>query len=48
MPFMEKLKDFNKTINKVKLSNIWKGIKITKADIKKVRMDLLKKLEEKW
>lgn len=48
MPFMEELEEFNKYINTVKLSGIWKGIKITEEDIKKVRMDLLKKLEEKW
>ena len=48
MPFMEELEDFNKNINTVRLGNIWKGIKITEEDIKKVRMDLFKKLEEKW
>ena len=31
----------------IRLGGIWKGIKITDGDIKEVREDLLKKLEEK-
>jgi len=41
--FTEKLKEFNVA----KLSGIWKGVRVTEEDIKEVREDLLKKIEEK-
>jgi hypothetical protein len=47
MPFMEELEEFKKNLNTVRLAGIWKGIKITEEDIKEIRKDLLKKLEEK-
>jgi len=48
MPFMEELEEFKKNLNTIPLGGIWKGIKITEEDIKEIREDLLKKLEEKW
>jgi len=48
MPFMEELEEFKKNLNTIRLGGIWKGIKITEEDIKEIRRDLLKKLEEKW
>jgi len=48
MPYREELMEFSKNIHKVKLSGIWKGVRITDEDIKKARQDLLKRLEEKW
>jgi hypothetical protein len=47
-PYREELMEFSKNIHKVKLSGIWKGVRIADEDIKKARQDLLKKLEEKW
>lgn len=46
--FMEELEEFKKNLNTIRLGGIWRGIKITEADIKEIRDDLLKKLEEKW
>jgi len=37
-----------KGLHGVELGGIWKGIEITDKDIKEVREELLKKLEEKW
>lgn len=48
MPFIEELEEFKRNLNTIRLGDIWKGIKITKEDIKEIRKDLLKKLEEKW
>jgi len=48
MPFTEESEEFKKTRNTVRLGGFWKGIKITDEDIKEIREDLLKKLEEKW
>ena len=48
MPYMEELEDFKKNLNRVQLGGIWKGVKITEGDIKKIREGLLKKLKEKW
>jgi len=47
-PFMEEVEEFNKNANMVRLGGVWKGVKITEEDIKQIRGDLLKKLEEKW
>lgn len=47
-PFMEELEEFKKNVNTVRLGGVWKGVKITDEDIKEIREDLLKKLEEKW
>lgn len=46
--FMEELEEFRKNLNTIQLGGIWKGVKITKEDIKEVRKELLKKLEDKW
>lgn len=48
MPFMEELKEFKKNLNAARLGGIWKGVEIADQDIKEIREDLLKKLEEKW
>jgi hypothetical protein len=48
MPFMEELEEFKKSLNTVRLAGIWKDVEITDKDIKEIREDLLKKLEEKW
>jgi hypothetical protein len=32
----------------VQIGGIWKGVKIYRKDIKKVRKTLLQKIEEKW
>lgn len=48
MPFMEELEEFKKNLNAVRLGGIWKGVEITDQDMKEIREDLLKKLEEKW
>ncbi len=48
VPFTEELAEFKKNLNTIRLGGIWKGIKVTEKDIKEVRRDLLKKLEEKW
>jgi len=48
MPYMKELEDFKKNLNRVQLGGIWKGVKITEGDIKKIREGLLKKLGEKW
>jgi hypothetical protein len=44
----EVLEEFKKSLKSVRLGGIWKGIEITEEDIREVREDLLKKLEEKW
>lgn len=46
--FTKELEEFRKSSYTVRLGGIWKGVKITDKDIKEVRKDLLKKLEEKW
>ena len=46
--FTEELKEFEKNLNTIRLGGIWKSVKITEEDIKEIRVDLLKKLEEKW
>ena len=46
--YTEELEEFNKCLNVVQLSGIWRGIKITDSDISKVREELLRKIEEKW
>ena len=48
MPYTEELEEFRNNLNKIQLGGIWKGLKITERDIKEIRQDLLKKLEEKW
>ncbi len=48
MPYEEELMEFSKNIHKIKLGGIWRGVRITEEDIKEARLDLLKKLEEKW
>lgn len=48
MPFMEELDEFKKNLNTVRLGGVWRGVKITDEDIKKIRIGLTKKLEEKW
>jgi len=48
MPFMEELKEFKKNLNTARLGGIWKDVEITDEDIREIREDLLKKLEEKW
>lgn len=48
MPFMEELEEFKKNLSTMRLGGVWKGIKITDEDIKEIREDMLKKLEEKW
>ncbi len=48
MSFTEKLEDFRRNLNTVRLGSIWKGVKITNKEIKEAREELLKKLEEKW
>jgi hypothetical protein len=46
MPFMEELEEFKRNLNTARLGGIWKGVKITDEDIREVREDMLKKLEE--
>jgi len=48
MPFTEELEEFKKNLNVVRLGGIWKGVRVAEEDIKEVREDLLKKIEEKW
>lgn len=48
MPFTEELEEFKKNLKTARLGGIWKSVKITEEDIKEIREDLLKKLEEKW
>lgn len=48
MPYMEELEEFKRIRNTVRLGGLWKGVKITEGDIKKIREGLLKKLGEKW
>lgn len=48
IPFMEELEEFKKNLNTARLGGIWKDLKITDEDIREIREDLLKKLEEKW
>ncbi len=46
--YTEELKEFKKNLNVIQLSGIWKGVKVTDEDIKEVRKELLRKIEEKW
>lgn len=46
--YIEELQQFKKNISTIHLGGLWKGTKITDEDIKKVRGELLEKLEEKW
>lgn len=48
MPYTPALQEFRKNLKTVRLSGVWKGVKITEEDIKEARDDLLKKLEENW
>ena len=45
--YLEELEEFRKNLNVISLGGIWKGIKITEEDIKEVREELLRRLEEK-
>lgn len=47
MPFTKELEEFRKNLYTIRLGGIWKGIRITNEDIKEIRGNLLKKLEEK-
>lgn len=42
------LDEFRKNLHVVKLGGLWRGIKITDADIRKARESLLAQLEEQW
>ena len=46
--YSEELEEFKKNLNIVRLGGIWKGIKISNLEIKEMRQELLRKLEEKW
>ena len=46
--YIEELEEFKKNLNTVRLGGIWKGIKITDLEIREMRQELLRKLEEKW
>jgi histone H3/H4 len=46
--YTEELEEFRKSLNAVRLGGIWKGVEVTREDIKEARHELLKKLEEKW
>lgn len=48
MPFTEEVEEFKKNVNTVRLAGVWQSVKITEEDIKQIREDLLKKLEEEW
>lgn len=45
--YTEELEEFSRNLNVVQLGSIWKGIKITDADISEAREELLRKIEEK-
>ena len=45
--YTEELQEFRKNLHTIQLGGIWKGT-ITGKDIRKVRKELLKTLEEKW
>jgi len=47
-PYQEELEKFERNLGWVNLRGIWKGIEITEEDIREVRQELLKKLEERW
>jgi hypothetical protein len=46
--YLEELKEFRKNLNVTQLGGIWKGLKITEEDIRKIRGELLTRLEEKF
>jgi len=46
--YAEELEEFSRSLNVIQLGSIWKGIKITDADIREAREELLRKIEEKW
>lgn len=46
--YTEELEEFRKNLNVIQLRGIWKGVKVTEEDIREVREELLRKLEEKW
>lgn len=46
--YLKELKEFRKNLNVIQLGGIWKGVKITEEDIKKIREELLTKLEEEF
>lgn len=45
--YLEVLKEFKRNLNVISLGGIWKGIKITEEDIKEVREELLRRLEDR-
>jgi hypothetical protein len=46
-PFTEELKEFEQKRGWIQLGGIWKGLKINEQDVRQVRQELLKKLEER-
>lgn len=46
-PFTEELREFEEKRSWIHLGGIWKGVKIEEEDVRKVRQELLKKLEER-
>ena len=40
--------EFRKSLKTAQLGGLWKGIKITDADIQTTRGELLKTIEDKW
>lgn len=48
LEYKKTLDEFRKNLHVVKLGGLWRGVKITKADIKKARQSLLTQLEEQW
>jgi hypothetical protein len=46
--FTQELKEFEKRRGWIQLAGIWQGATIGEEDIREVRQEMLKKLEEKW
>lgn len=48
LQYTKQSEEFRKKLKTAQLGGIWKGIKITDADIQATRDELLKRIEEKW
>ena len=46
--YTEEVQNFKNCRNKICLGGIWKDIGVTDEDIREIRKDMLKSLEEKW
>jgi hypothetical protein len=48
LQYTKQSEEFRKKLKTAKLGGIWKGTRITSADIQATRDELLKTIEEKW